>query len=55
MSTDNQRQAALERRQAIRECRMCDDYGWLKGQDGFAVEPAKKCRHGDGPDYRIWT
>lgn len=42
---DDKRQAALDRRRAIRQCHLCDDYGWLKGSDGFAVEPARKCAH----------
>lgn len=51
MSNDDMRQAALARRRAIRECQLCDDFGWLLGTDRLPLDPARKCRHGQPSLY----
>ena len=31
---------------ALRECSLCDDFGWLLDGFGVPAEPASKCDHG---------
>lgn len=38
-----------ERAAALRECHLCDDFGWLLDELGVPAEPARKCDHGRNP------
>ncbi|WP_142926749.1 hypothetical protein [Mycobacterium marinum] len=40
---DRRREAKAAAQQALHDCRLCDEYGWLLGEDGTPVEPPMKC------------
>lgn len=43
---EQQKQAAIEAQRAVlAACELCDDKGWLKGEDGLVLDDGVRCSH----------